>query len=118
MFNIKNYPMLYTVRARIEIGKLAGHSMQEFFDELSKGNEEKSTNLMIDAVEILHNCYLRAKAVEDGKEYEYVTLNRDDFLDLTIKDWGDIETAIVEQIQKDSGIEVEAEAKKKEEKAN
>ena len=116
--NIKELPLLFTVRARVEIGALAGHSMQDFFNELSKGNEDKAIDLTIKAYEVMHNCYLRSKALEDGKEFEPVSLNKDEFLDLTAYEWNEIESRIVETIQKDSGIEVETTSKKKEEKQN
>ena len=111
----------YTVRARIEIGKLSGgHSMQEFFDEISKGNEEKSTNLLIDAVEVMHNAWLRKKAQDDNTEFAPAQLNRDEFMDLTAEEWNEVESAILKQIRKDSGVTVETEAnsKKKEIKEN
>lgn len=111
--------MLYTVRARIEIGKLSGgHSMQDFFNEIGKGNEEKSTNLLIDAVEIMHNAYLRKKAADDGVEFAPAQVNREEFLDLTAKEWEDVEAAILNQIKKDSGTTIETEpvSKKKEPK--
>lgn len=114
----KTYGLLFTVRARIEISKLAGHSMQEFFDALGK-DEEQSVNLLIDAVEILHNAYLRAKALDEGKEYEAVELNREEFLDLTPKAWSDVESAIIAAIKGDSETTVNTTAKKKaDEKAN
>lgn len=116
--NIKELPLLFTVRARIEIGALAGHSMQDFFNELSKGNEDKAIDLTIKAYEIMHNCYLRSQALADGKEFEPVTLEKDDFLDLAAYEWGEIESRIVDTIQKDSKIDVETTSKKKEEKAN
>lgn len=116
--NIKELPLLFTVRARVEIGALAGHSMQDFYNELSKGNEDKAIDLTIKAYEVMHNCYLRSKALEDGKEFEPVSLNKDEFLDLTAYEWNEIESRIVETIQKDSGIEVETTSKKKEEKQN
>lgn len=110
--------MTYTVRARIEIGKLAGgHSMKEFFDTLGKSNdEEKTTNLLIDAVEIMHNAWLRKQAQEKNEEFAPAQLDREAFMDLTTEEWNKVENAILEQIKKDSGVTIETEpvSKKKE----
>ena len=115
---ITELDLMFTVRSRIEIGALAGHSMQSFFNELSKDNEQKSIELEISALEILHNAYLRHKALDDGKEFEKVTFNRDDFYDLTNAQWREIENLLVEAIQRDSSTEVETTSKKKEESQN
>lgn len=113
-----NLPVLkelsYTVRARIEIGKLAGHSMQEFFNELGKGNEEKSTELIISAIEIMHNAWLRRKAADDNTEFAPAQFDREQFMELTAEEWDEVETAVVEQIKADSKQTVETESKKKE----
>ena len=116
--DILGLDLMFTVRARIEIGALAGHSMQSFFDELAKGNEEKSINLEISALQIMHNAYLRHKALDEGKEFEPVEFNKEDFLDLTNSEWGQIENLLVEVIKRDSDTEVQTTSKKKEESQN
>ena len=110
--------MTFTVRARIEIGKLdGGHSMKEFYDTLGKSNdEEKATNLLIDAVEIMHNAWLRKQAQEKNEEFAPAQLDREAFMDLTAEEWNEVEDAIIKQIQIASGVTIETEpvSKKKE----
>lgn len=106
--------MSFTVRARIEIGKLAGHSANDFFQKLATcENEEESTNLIIDAVEIMHNAWLRKKAAEENTEFAPAQIDRAQFMELTSKEWKDVEKAVLDQITKDSEITVQTEAKKK-----
>ena len=99
--------LTYTVRARIEIGKLAGHSMQDFFNKIGGEDESVSIELMIDAVEILANAYERKAALEDGREYEPIELDHNNFYDLTGSEWSDIEQAIIDTITQDSKTTIE-----------
>lgn len=114
--------LAYTVRASIELGKLnGGHSMQEFFDSMDSGDDEKDCETIISAVKILHDAYERQKTAEEAKEgriYKPVEIDTEAFYDLKMSEWQSIAKDVITVIQKDSGIEIETvpdkKAKKKE----
>ena len=114
----KDYGLAYTVRSRIELGKICGgHTANDFFDSLGKDDQD-TTEHIIDAVCVMHDAYERRKALEDGKEYTETEIPKDAFYDLSITEWTEIENAIVNTIREDSGIQIETAPVKKNTKAS
>lgn len=109
--------LAYTVRASIELGKInGGHSMKEFFDSLDTENDEKDYETITAALKILHNAYDRQRSAEEAKEgriYTPTEIDEDALYDMKMSEWQKVIEEIISVIQKDSGVEVEAEPDKK-----
>lgn len=115
-FNGEEIPLAFTVRAKIELGKIGGkHSYSDFITSIDGTNDEQDFDRIYSAIKILHEAYLRKQAIEDGRPYqsEDFKISKEDFLDVDIEEWSAMQQAIIDTIMGDSKTTVQTEPIKK-----
>lgn len=111
----KEYNFLYTVRASLEIAKnLDGHQMASIGKVFQTGDQIKSMDLIITMAVAMNRAYLKAKAFDDGKEYdESQVITRDIIENLTMQQESELEDAVIKAMTAGNKTEVETTPEKK-----
>ena len=114
----KEYNFLYTVRASLEIAKnLDGHQMASIGKVFQTGDQIKSMDLIITMAVAMNRAYLKAKAFDDGTEFdESQVITRDIIENLTMQQESELEDAVIKAMAAGNKTEVETQPEKKSKK--
>lgn len=114
----KEYNFLYTVRASLEIAKnLDGHQMASIGKVFQTGDQIKSMDLIITMAVAMNRAYLKAKAFDDGTEFdESQVITRDIIENLTMQQESELEDAVIKAMTAGNKTEVETHPEKKSKK--
>lgn len=114
----KEYNFLYTIRASLEIAKnLDGHQMASIGKVFQTGDQIKSMDLIITMAVAMNRAYLKAKAFDDGTEFdESQVITRDIIENLTMQQESELEDAVIKAMTAGNKTEVETQPEKKSKK--